>query len=148
MTGFVIEPAVGDLSVAEIGAVATSAGFSGTGLVMAIAIALAESGGNPSATDFDGNGTIDRGVWQINSVHMQFSAACDYDPSCAAGAALSISDGGTNWDAWVTYQHGAEIAFLPVAIAFVEGTNASPKRAPSNRRPHDPPRLGTSRPPR
>jgi len=61
---------------------------------MAIAVALAESNGNPDAIDHDGNGTVDRGLWQINSVHTQFSPACDYDPLCAAKAAFSISAGG------------------------------------------------------
>lgn len=114
-----------DLTVAQIGTVAAAAGFSGSGLVMAIAVALAESGGNPTATNLDSNGTVDRGVWQINSVHAEYSASCDYKPSCAAGAAFSISAGGTNWGAWVTYQHGAEIPFLPVAVSFVEGAGGS-----------------------
>jgi hypothetical protein len=114
-----------NLTVAQIGTVAMSAGFSGSGLVMAIAVALAESSGNPSATNFDSNGTVDRGVWQINSAHLEYSAGCDYDPTCAAGAAFSISGGGTVWNAWVTYQHGAEIAYLPVAVSFVEGAGAT-----------------------
>ena len=114
-----------DLTIARIGTVAAAAGFSGSGLVMAIAVALAESGGNPTATNLDSNGTVDRGVWQINSVHPEYSASCDYKPSCAAGAAFSISAGGTNWGAWVTYQHGAEIPFLPAAVSFVEGVGGS-----------------------
>jgi hypothetical protein len=113
-------PGAGHLSVAEIGSFAAKAGFSGTALAMAIAVALAESGGNPDATDHDDNGTVDRGLWQINSVHTQFSPACDYDPLCAAEAAFSISAGGTDWEPWVTYQHGAEIPFLPEATAYVE----------------------------
>jgi hypothetical protein len=122
----VLLPAGGpDLSVAQIGTVAAAAGFSGSGLVMAIAVALAESGGNAKATNLDSNGSVDRGVWQINSVHAEYSAACDYHPSCAAGAAFSISAEGTNWGAWVTYQHGAEIPFLPVAVSFVEGGGGS-----------------------
>ena len=110
----------GDLSIPEIGALASAAGFRGTALAMAIAIALAESSGSPDATNLDSNGTVDRGVWQINSVHAQYSAACDYDPSCAAGAAFTISDGGTDWGPWVTYQHGAEIVYLPETTAYVE----------------------------
>jgi hypothetical protein len=109
------------LGVAQIGEVAAQAGFSGEGLAMAIAVALAESGGDPLATDYDRNGTVDRGLWQINSVHSAYSAACDYAPSCAAGAAYQISDGGRDWGPWVTYQHGDEIAYLPQAISFVEG---------------------------
>ena len=113
-------PSAGDLSVAEIGSDAAAAGFKGTSLAMAIAVALAESSGNPVATNLDDNGTIDRGVWQINSVHTSVSDACAYDPPCAAEAAFAISDGGTDWEPWVTYQHGAEIAYLPEAIAYVE----------------------------
>ena len=115
----------GDLSVAEIGSFAAKAGFSGTSLAMAIAVALAESNGNPDAIDYDGNGTVDRGLWQINSVHTQFSPACDYDPLCAAKAAYSISAGGTDWEPWVTYQHGAEIPFLPEATAYVESAGSA-----------------------
>jgi hypothetical protein len=115
----------GDLSVAEIGTFAAKAGFSGTSLAMAVAVALAESNGNPDATDLDHNGTVDRGLWQINSVHTQFSAACDYDPLCAAEAAFSVSAAGTDWEPWVTYQHGAEIPFLPEAIAYVESTGSA-----------------------
>jgi hypothetical protein len=116
----------GDLSVGEIGSFAAKAGFSGTSLAMAIAVALAESNGNPDATDFDGNGTVDSGLWRINSVHTQFSPACDYDPLCAAKAAFSISAGGTDWEPWVTYQHGAEIPFLPEATAYVESAGSAP----------------------
>ena len=32
-------------------------------------IAMGESGGNPRATNQNTNGTVDRGLWQINSVH-------------------------------------------------------------------------------
>ena len=75
--------------------------------------------------DFDGNGTVDRGLWQINSVHTQFSPACDYDTLCAAKAAFSISAEGTDWEPWVTYQHGAEIPFLPEATAYVESAGSA-----------------------
>ena len=114
------------IGVAQIGDAATSAGFVGKGLVMAIAVALAESGGDPSAVDHDANGTVDRGLWQINSVHTDFSASCDFDPTCAASAAYSLSDGGRDWAAWVTFRRGEEIAYLPAAAAWV----SSGRRAP------------------
>ncbi len=128
-----------DLSIAAIGAVAERAGFSGSSLAMAIAVALAESGGDPQATDFDSNGTVDRGLWQINSVHTQYSADCDDDPPCAASAAFAISAGGTDWDAWVTYQRGAEIPYLPEAIAvsveLQDRGSDGPPRHPHPERP-------------
>jgi hypothetical protein len=123
-TAVAVPSAVPNFTIAQIGAVAEAAGFRGSALVMAIAVALAESGGDPTATDHDQNGTVDRGLWQINSVHSQFSAACDYDPRCAAGAAFSISSGGTNWQPWVTYENGAEIPFLPAAASFVKEAKA------------------------
>lgn len=110
----------GRLTLAQIGAVAEQAGFRADELAMAIAVAVAESGGDPGATDHDANGTVDRGLWQINSVHRAFDAACDYDPSCAASAAYAISDGGRDWSPWVTYQRGEEIAYLPAALSWVE----------------------------
>jgi hypothetical protein len=36
---------------------------------MAAAIAMAESSGNPSASNRNTDGSIDRGLWQINSIH-------------------------------------------------------------------------------
>jgi hypothetical protein len=113
------------LGVAKIGQIAAQAGFSGEGLAIAIAVALAESGGDPLATDHDRDGTVDRGLWQINSVHTAYSAACDYAPFCAAGAAYQISNGGRDWSPWVTYQRGEEIAYLPAAISFVDAHGAT-----------------------
>ena len=40
---------------------------------MAAEIATAESGGQQYATDADGNGTVDRGYWQINSSGRSWS---------------------------------------------------------------------------
>ena len=113
------------LALDQIGEIAEQAGFSGAGLAMAIAVALSESGGDPLAIDHDSNGTVDRGLWQINSVHRAYSAACDYDPACAAQAAYQISGGGRDWSAWVTYQRGEEIPFLPAAVSFAAGQVAA-----------------------
>ena len=71
---------------------------------MAAEIAMAESGGNPNATDHDSNGTADRGLFQINSTWGSLSV---YDPLGNAQAAVSISGGGSNWEPWVTRQTGA-----------------------------------------
>jgi hypothetical protein len=73
---------------------------------MAASIALAESGGNPNAINNNNpNGTIDRGLWQINSVHGSQSTL---DPLANARAAVAISHGGTNWRPWCTaWSNGA-----------------------------------------
>jgi len=71
---------------------------------MAASIAMAESGGDPGATDNNTNGSTDRGYWQINSIH---GAQSTYDPLANARAAVQISGNGTNWTPWVTYNTGA-----------------------------------------
>lgn len=88
---------------------------------MAAAIAMAESGGNSTATDCDSNGSIDRGLWQINSVHGSQST---YDVMGNARAAVSISNNGTNWSPWTTYTSGAYRQFL--------NGNVSPSATPIN----------------
>jgi hypothetical protein len=92
-------------------AVAYNAGFRGSSIVTAVAVALAESGCNPSVPDnINGatagcpNGSRDRGLWQINDCyHPEVSDACAYDPQCNASAAYDISSAGTNWTQWSTY---------------------------------------------
>jgi hypothetical protein len=71
---------------------------------MAAAIAMAESGGNPNATNINQGGSApgsaDRGLWQINS---QFHPAqSTYDPLQNAKGAILISNNGANWQPWCT----------------------------------------------
>lgn len=75
------------------------AGGSATYAAMAAAVATAESGGNPNASNKNSNGTTDRGLWQINSIHGSQST---FDPVSNARAAVSISKNGTNWRPWCT----------------------------------------------
>lgn len=77
---------------------------------MAAAIALAESGGDPGAEGHNTNGTIDRGLWQINSVHGALSTTNVLDN---ARAAVKIQSESRGWEAWTTYKTGAYGAFLP-----------------------------------
>lgn len=71
----------------------------------ASAIALAESGGDPSAVNGNSNGSTDRGLWQVNSVHGSLST---FDPLANARAAVSISSNGANWKPWcVAWSDGA-----------------------------------------
>lgn len=72
------------------------------------AIALAESSGNPTATNQNSNGTVDRGLWQINSVHGSLST---FDVNANAKAAVSIKRQ-QGLKAWVTYTTGAYRKFL------------------------------------
>ncbi len=71
---------------------------------LAASVAMAESGGDPNATDNNSNGTTDRGYWQINSIWGGLST---YDPAGNARAAIQISHDGTDWSPWVTFNSGA-----------------------------------------
>lgn len=66
---------------------------------MASAIAMAESGGRSTATNQNSNGSIDRGIFQINSTH---GAQSTYDVANNVRAAIRISSNGTNWRPWCT----------------------------------------------
>jgi hypothetical protein len=90
-------------------------GGSSSSANVAAAVALAESGGNPNAKNLNTNGTIDRGLWQINSIH---GARSTFDPGKNADGAVAISSGGRNWRPWVTYNTGAYRKFLATGGLF------------------------------
>lgn len=87
-------------SRSQLEALWVQAGGNSANARMAAAIALAESGGNPNAVnDKNTNGSIDRGLWQINSVHGALSVL---DPLANARAAVQISKNGSDWHPWCT----------------------------------------------
>lgn len=67
----------------------------------AVAIALAESGGQPGAVSSTG----DYGLWQINhQAHPGYSTSrLLSDSTYNAAAMAAISKGGTDWSAWSTW---------------------------------------------
>lgn len=81
-----------------------SVGGSAIAAPFAAAVAMAESGGNSNSFNSNGNGSTDRGLWQINSVHGSLST---FDPIANARAAVQISSNGTNWRPWcVAWSNG------------------------------------------
>lgn len=104
------KPGVGDgLGKGQIMNLWTRAGGSAAKANLAAAVALAESGGETTASNRNKNGTIDRGLWQINSVHGALST---FSPTGSARAAVKISSGGRNWTPWVAYNTGAYRQYL------------------------------------
>ncbi len=85
----------------------------------AAAIAMAESSGNPSATNSNTNGTTDYGLWQINSVHFGETGMPDpslivNNPSYNAQAAVALFNRrGQTFGDWVQYNNGNYEQFLP-----------------------------------
>lgn len=77
------------------------------------AIALKESAGNPLADHLNANDSVDRGLWQINSVHEKellalfpqaegdFRTAC-YTPIINALFAVAVFQK-QGYEAWVTF---------------------------------------------
>src|SRR5712672_916867 len=101
------------ISPAQARSYAASAGFSGSGLDTIVAIAQAESGLNTLAQGHNSDGSIDRGVLQINSRwHPEVSDGCAYDPLCSFQQGYKISSRGTNFSAWSTYTSGAYRRYL------------------------------------
>ncbi|SDL76345.1 hypothetical protein SAMN05660642_00733 [Geodermatophilus siccatus] len=106
--------------------VASRAGFTGDRLVTAVAVGLGESSCRADAQNANGptkgcpNGSVDRGLWQINSCwHPSVSKSCAYDAQCNANAAHRISAKGTNFKPWVAYTNGSYRKHLEAARAAV-----------------------------
>ena len=97
-------PGGGTLSCRGLEALWESGGGSPGAAFTAAEIAQAESSGRQYATNQNGNGTTDRGYWQINSTWGGLST---FDPAGNARAAVQISHDGADWSPWVTYQTGA-----------------------------------------
>lgn len=114
-------------SYAQLEGIWCQAGGAPAAAPIAAAIAMAESGGNTAATNNDSNGTVDRGLWQINSVHGSQST---YDVMGNARAAIAISNNGSNWSPWTTYTNGAYQQYLQTNVpadmsAPINATNAA-----------------------
>jgi LysM repeat protein len=91
----------GTLGCSGLEALWEDAGGSHAQAFMAAEIAMAESGGNQYAL----SPTDDYGYWQINASHGP--AMATFSAIGNAKAAISISDDGTDWDAWTTFTSGA-----------------------------------------
>ncbi len=119
-------------SANDIARVARQAGFTGNGLVWAVAVALAESGGRTDAVGTNVTGSKDRGLWQINNrAHPDVSDAEALNPLSNAKAAYKISSGGKNWRPWSAYNNGRAATFLPRARTAVNREKLTNAAAPS-----------------
>jgi hypothetical protein len=102
-----------------------AAGFVGTDLVVAVAVARAESGWNPTATHLNSNGTTDYGLMQINSVHAALFGMGDWrDPAVNARMAFTVWQG-SGWGAWSTYTNGMYAPFMDLAGSLVTAAGSS-----------------------
>jgi soluble lytic murein transglycosylase-like protein len=77
---------------------------------IAIAVARAESGLRPEATNINNNGSTDYNVFQINSVH-NLTEAQKKDPAENIKLAHSLWER-SGWKIWCAYTNGRYLAFL------------------------------------
>jgi hypothetical protein len=88
----------------QLGRLAADAGFRGDDILVAAAVALAESGGDPGAVG-DGGDSI--GLWQINRpAHPTIGTVAELkDPAYNARAAHQVWTA-EGWRAWTQYRNG------------------------------------------
>lgn len=121
------QQAAGVMSAAEIAYVAQQAGFSGENLVIAVAVAFAESSGNPNSDgpDIPMDGTLGMplGLWQIRLDTNDRGTGQGRDemrlkdPYFNAIAAYDISSHGVNWQPWEAYTNGNYQQYMDEARA-------------------------------
>lgn len=110
-----------NLTAQQIAGYAQAAGFTGDALVKAVAIALAESSGNPKAYNPEtaagapqGQGSY--GLWQIYlAAHPEFAGVNLYDPQTNANAAFAVYSTAGGFTPWSTFNSGAYQAHLSAA---------------------------------
>jgi hypothetical protein len=125
------------LTIRQIDAAALEAGWLlSDERAIAVAIAMAESGGNPAATHRNTNGSTDYGLWQINSIHADILRTGSWsNPTDNARMARKVyENAGRKFTPWVTYTNGRYLAFLSVArsTALNEGTGSSALGVPAS----------------
>lgn len=101
----------------DVARAAARAGWRGTDLTVAIAVALAESGGNPAAHATVGEDS--RGLWQINvspAAHPELASQNLYDPDTNAAAAYGIWKR-SGWGPWSAHNNGSYLLYMPRASA-------------------------------
>ena len=109
--------APGDSPEVAAGRAAMAAGFIGNDVAVAIAVAGAESGYQPTETHLNADGSTDYGEWQINSVHPDVLATGDWrnvgDNARMAFAIFAAA--GHRWTPWATWTSGRYLGWLPQA---------------------------------
>lgn len=113
------------LSASDIKGYAKAAGFSGKDLDIAVAVALAESGGNTKAHN-DKPPDDSYGLWQINMLgkmgrdrqkEFKLASYSDlYDPDRNAKAAYSIWKSQGWAKGWTTYSNGKYLQFMDKSV--------------------------------
>lgn len=123
------------LSDASLAGICVNAGWRGNDLTIAVAVALAESGGNPRA--HNGNaatGDDSYGLFQINMIgdmgparRKQYGLPNNealYDPTTNARVAFALYKS-QGFRPWTTFTRGAYLRYMPRATAAVKANGGA-----------------------
>jgi hypothetical protein len=106
---------------------AKDAGFTGNDLVIAIAVAKAESGWKPGINNagLNSDGSTDYGLWQVNSgAHPNLIKQGNWrNPASNARMARSIWSGCKCWRPWASYNAGKHQKFMAEARNLAAGVS-------------------------
>lgn len=120
-------------SMDEIVQIVEAAGWTGDDIAIGAAIIMAESQGNPAAVNAaNANGTTDRGLWQINSIHDGKRNGGDwFDPAVSTRMARQIyQEAGNSWTPWSTYSYfGSYQKYMPQAREAAARLKSNPDRS-------------------
>lgn len=122
------------LSDAQIAGLAAAQGLSGRALVVAVAVALAESGGDasingPTVTTNWGNGNFRThavGLWQILLGPGRPNEVALRNPTTNAQWMKKLSSGGKNWQPWEAYTNGRYLRYWTRAQKAANNPDAQP----------------------
>jgi len=137
-------PALTDREIAQL---AYEAGFRGDALRWAVAIAKAESGGNPeaynpeiSAGTVPGSGS--RGLWQIyGTAHPRYNSPLAFQPEVNARAAFEVyTQAGNRFTPWSTFNNGMAASYYNSVNVGSPSGGSNPSG--SNNRGHAQPNRG------
>ncbi len=113
-----------NLGPAQVAAYALRAGFRGQNAATAVAVSQAENrSGDTSAVHHNADGSVDVGLWQINSGNA--SPESMKDPSANAAEAFKLASSGRGWNNWTMFRNKSYLLFLPIAEAAVLAAQAA-----------------------
>ncbi len=76
-------------------------------LLVATCVCLAESQGYDHALNVNPDGSRDRGIWQLNSIHQAITDEIAYDPEAATGVAFKLYVArSSSFGDWAAYNSG------------------------------------------
>lgn len=121
------------LPAEDIAAYAKAAGFTGTDLTIAVAVAYGESGGKPDNVghNTDRHRSTDFGLWQINDYWNAdvLKSGSWANPADNARMAYVVWKR-QGWKAWYAYTNGSYLAHMPKALAATSRMSDAPSVTP------------------